>query len=187
MATPIHDPLGAPSPWVMRFAALIPPGATVLDCASGGGRHARPLAALGLRVLAVDRDASALATLAGTPGVEALAADLEAGDWPLAGRRFDAVVVVNYLWRPRFERLLDCVAPGGLLIYETFMLGNERFGRPSNPDFLLRPGELLDRLADDFTILAFEQGEIAAPRPAMLQRVCALRATGDAIAPPRIV
>jgi len=168
----------APSAWVTRFAPLVPAGGRVLDLACGGGRHARWLAARGYQVEAVDRDAAALATLQDVPGVTPRQAELEDGPWPLAGAQFDGIVVTNYLYRPRFAALLDCLAAGGVLIFETFMVGNERFGKPSNPDFLLRPGELLERLGGDYSIVAFEQGEVAAPRPALIQRVCALRGGG---------
>ena len=93
--------------------------------------------------------------------------------------QFDAVVVTRYLFRPRLDRLAALLRPGGVLIYETFMLGNERFGKPSNPDFLLRPHELLDWARGWGSVLAFEQGEIARPAPAMIQRICALR--GDTL------
>lgn len=168
-----HPGGSAPSDWVRRFAALLPEGASVLDLAAGGGRHARWLAGQGCRVTAVDRDAAALATMKGIGGVETRMLDLEGPDWPLGGERFDAVVVANYLYRPRFAELFALVRPGGLLIYETFMLGNERFGKPSNPDFLLRPRELLDGLPQGWSVVAFEQGEIE--RPAMIQRLCATR------------
>ncbi len=138
-----HPGGGVPSDWVRRFAALVPVGANVLDLAAGGGRHARWLAERGCRVTAVDRDAAALATMKGVAGIETRVLDLEGPDWPLGGEQFDAVVVANYLYRPRFAALFELVRPGGLLIYETFMLGNERFGKPSNPDFLLRPRELV--------------------------------------------
>jgi SAM-dependent methyltransferase len=173
-----HPTTGEASPWVMRFAPLIAAGGEVLDYASGGGRHARWLAQRGWRVEAVDRDAAALAQLAGDARVTTRQADLEDGPWPYAGRRFDAVVVTNYLYRPRFGELLACLDAGGVLIYETFMVGNERFGKPSNPDFLLQRGELLARLGADYTIVAFEQGETRTPRPAVVQRVCAIRGAG---------
>lgn len=173
-----------PSRWVTRFAPLVPRGGSVLDFACGGGRHARWLARRGWQVEAVDRDAAALAALADEPGVRSVAADLEGGEWPYAGRSFDGVVVTNYLYRPRLPLLLDCVAPGGVLVYETFMVGNERLGRPANPEFLLQPGELLARLAGAFTIVAFEQGEVSAPRPAVVQRVCAIRGPGAAFVLP---
>lgn len=171
----VHVTAAAPSEWVCRFAALIAPGASVLDYACGGGRHARWLAARGARVVAVDRDAAALEGLREVEGVTTRRLELEAADWPLAGEHFDAVVVSNYLYRPRLAALFGLVRPGGLLIYETFMIGNERFGRPSNPDFLLRPNELLDAFAGRLNVVAFEQGEVARPKPAMVQRLCAVR------------
>lgn len=162
-----------PSPWVTRFAPLTRVGGSGLDFACGSGRHARWLAGQGLQVLAADRDPVALAELAPVAGVHALETDLEHGPWLFTAASFDLIVVTNYLYRPRLDLLLAALAPGGVLIYETFMLGNERFGRPSNPEFLLRPGELLERLRDGYTIVAFEQGEITLPKPAMVQRVCA--------------
>ena len=155
------------------------PGGRVLDLACGSGRHARYVASLGHPVVAVDRDAAAIAGLQGLPGIVAERHDLEEGGWPLAGRSFAGVVVTNYLWRPRLPEVMALLAPGGVLIYETFMLGNERFGKPSNPDFLLRPHELLDWARGWGSVLAFEQGEIARPAPAMIQRICALR--GDTL------
>ncbi|MDX5445246.1 MAG: class I SAM-dependent methyltransferase [Zoogloeaceae bacterium] len=175
-----HSALAAPSAWVARFAASVPAGSTVLDLACGGGRHARLFASRGCRVEAVDRDAGVLRALQGVDGVTPVVADLEEEAWPYAGRRFDAVVVTNYLYRPHFDALLDCIAPGGLVIYETFMSGNERFGRPSNPAFLLAPDELLQRVAGGFSVLAFEQGEVTEPKPAMVQRICARRTSGQA-------
>jgi SAM-dependent methyltransferase len=170
-----HPSLDAPSAWVCRFAPLVRAGGSVLDYACGGGRHARWLAEHGLRVVAADRDAAALRALDAVAGVERVEADLEGAPWPFAGRSFDAVVVTNYLHRPRLPMLLDAIAAGGVLIYETFMRGNERFGRPSNPDFLLAPGELLERVGSAFSVVAFEQGEVAHPRPAVVQRICAIR------------
>jgi len=175
----IHD-LETPSPWVRRWAALIPRGA-VLDLACGRGRHARHLASLGHEVLAVDRDRDALAALAGVPGVQTLCADLEAAAWPLPGRRFAGIVVCNYLHRPLLPRLADSLEAGGVLIYETFAAGNERYGRPSNPDFLLRPGELLEAFGA-LTVVAFEQGQLAVPKPAVVQRICAARAGAATLA-----
>ncbi len=125
-------------------------------------------------MLAVDRDAGALAGLAGVPRVQTLCTDIESGPWPLAGRRFGAIVVTNYLHRPLFSALLDALEADGVLIYETFAQGNERFGKPSNPDFLLRPGELLEVVRDRLRVLAFEDLFVDAPRPAMVQRVCAV-------------
>ena len=171
------SPLLAPSPWVVDHAALIAPGGEVLDLAAGGGRHTRYLLGLGYRVRALDRDVSGLTDLAGTPGVEIIEADLENGrPWPLAGRRFDGVVVTNYLHRPILPAIVAAVRPGGALIYETFAIGNERFGRPSNPDFLLRANELIEAARDQLRIVAFEDVELGPPRPAMVQRIAALGA-----------
>jgi SAM-dependent methyltransferase len=167
--------LHAPSPWIVRWAPLIAPGADVLDLACGTGRHARHLAARGCAVVAVDRDADAVATLATVTGVFTRVADLEGGPWPFAPASFDAVVVANYLHRPLFGPILDALRPGGMLLYETFMLGNERFGRPSNPDFLLQPSELLEVVRGRLEVIAFEQGETAVPRAAVVQRICALK------------
>jgi SAM-dependent methyltransferase len=168
-------PPARPSPWVERFAPLIPAGGSVLDLACGGGRHARLLAARGHAVEAVDRDAAALAGLAGVAGVTVRQADLEDGPWPYFGRAFDGIVVANYLWRPLLPNILAALGEGGVLIYETFMIGNERLGKPSNPEYLLRRGELLDVIGKRFGIVAFEQGETGGERPAVVQRVCAVR------------
>lgn len=155
----------------------IPAGGEVLDLACGSGRHARLLAGAGFRVLAVDRNAEALASLAGFPGVATRAVDLEGEDWPLAGRRFSGIVVTNYLWRPRLPNILDLLLPGGVLIYETFMVGNERYGKPSNPDFLLRSQELLDLARQaGMTVLAYEEGYVSDPKPALRQAICARQA-----------
>ena len=171
-----HDTL-APSAWVTRFAPLVPAGACVLDVAAGGGRHARHFAARGARVLAVDRDAQALASLDGVDGVETLVADLEAGAWPLRTAIFDAIVVVHYLHRPSFDALLAALAPDGVLLYETFAQGNERYGRPANPAFLLAPGELLARVHGRLTVVAFEQGdEAGADARRVVQRIAAVGA-----------
>ena len=167
-----------PSPWVKRFAPLIVAGGTILDLACGNGRHARFLEGSGWQVDAVDRDPQALAALAGIVRITPRQADLESGNWPYPDRRFDGIVVTNYLHRPLFPLLVDALAVGGALIYETFMLGNERFGRPSNPDFLLRPNELLEAFGGHLTLVAFEQGETAQPQPAMMQRLCAVKGVG---------
>ena len=165
---------GAPSPWVVRFLSLLPPGGEVLDLACGAGRHTALLAARGHPVVAVDRDTRQLGELAAAPHVTALAADLEGpAGWPLGGRRFAGVVVTNYLHRPLLPAIVASVAPGGLLLYETFARGNERFGRPANPDFLLQPGELLAAVAGRLVVLAYEHGQVAAPRPAVIQRIAA--------------
>ena len=170
------DPHGAlaPSAWIARFAALVPAGARVLDVAAGRGRHARLFAARGALVVAVDVDADALASLVAVPGVTTLVADLEGGAWPFAGAAFDAIVVANYLHRPLFAHLLDALAPDGVLLYETFAIGNEAFGRPSNPAFLLRENELLELARERLSIVAFEQGRVDRPRLAVVQRIAAV-------------
>ena len=162
-----HDDL-AVSEWVRRWAKLIARG-PVLDVASGQGRHARFLHALGFEVVAVDRDPARI------DDVEVVQADLEDGSpWPFEGRRFAGVVVTNYLHRPIFPAVEASVAEGGVLIYETFMSGNERYGKPSNPAFLLRPGELLDAFPA-LSPVAFEQGLVESPKKAVVQRLCAIR------------
>ena len=165
--------LDRPSDWVVRWAHGITPQGMVLDLACGNGRHSRLLAALGFRVCAVDRDAQALGALDGVAGVTLRPVDLENGPWPLDGLKFDGIVVTNYLHRALFPCILDALAPAGLLIYETFAVGNERFGKPSNPDFLLRPGELLDVARGRLRVVAYEDVEVAVPRPARIQRICA--------------
>jgi SAM-dependent methyltransferase len=165
-----------PSGWVVRFAPLVPAGGPVLDLACGAGRHARLFLALGHPVVALDRDPGRLGALARAPGLEVVEADLEDGaPWPLAGRRFAAVVVIDYLFRPLFPILVDSLAAQGLLIYETFARGHEALGRPTRPEFLLAPGELLEVVAGRLQVVAYEHGRIAAPRPAIKQRLCASR------------
>lgn len=165
----------APSDWITRWAAGVAPGARVIDLAAGSGRNVGPLLARGARVVAVDRDPAALASI--DPRVERLEADLEEGPWRLPRGAFDVVVVCNYLYRPRLALLPDLLAPGGMLLYETFAVGNERFGRPSNPAFLLRPGELLEVAGRGGLVVAgYEDGVVEAPRRARVQRLCALRA-----------
>lgn len=188
-------PVVPPSDWVRRWTPLLPPAARVLDVACGHGRHVHWLAAAGHRVTAIDRDPALLAPLAGL--ATTLAADLEAAPWPLPGHRFDAVLVTNYLWRALFPALLDAVAPGGLLIYETFAQAQAGLGRPRRPEFLLRPGELIDlvraparRLAgapspsENWHVIAYEEGRLPArgevPERAV-QRIVARRGdTGSA-------
>jgi len=181
-----HPPIAAPSPWLTRWAHLIRPGGRVLDLACGSGRHSAWLAAQGFAVLAVDRDAEAIAAL--PSGIERRTVDLEQGAWPLADAgRFDAVVVTNYLHRPLWPHLIEVLAPRGVLIYETFAAGNETVGKPSRPDFLLRPGELLE-VAHDALLVGYEDGTLEVPRTAFVQRICAVReAPGgvDGTAPPR--
>ncbi len=166
-----HD-LSAPSPWFVRHADFVAAGETVLDVACGSGRHAKFFAARGALVTAVDRDAIALSTLDAQPSITALCADLELAPWPFAPNTFDAVIVCNYLWRPTLTALLDTIKPSGLLIYETFMDGNEQFGKPSRPDFLLRSNELLDITRNAFQIISFVEGIDTEPL-AVKQRICA--------------
>ena len=147
----------------------------MLDVACGSGRHARWLAERGYEVDAIDRDSQALATLAGVERVRPLCADIEGGAWPYERERYAGVVVTRYLHRPLFPILLDSLAPGGILIYETFAAGNERYGKPSNPDFLLRPGELLEVVRGRLRVIAYEALKVEDPRRAMIQRICAVR------------
>lgn len=165
----------APSAWVTRFSGLIAKGGTVLDLACGSGRNTLWLAGQGLHVVAVDRDAHLIATMTGIPGISAIEADLEGQAWPFAERRFDGIIVCRYLHRPLLPILADSLNEGGILIYETFMSGQENLGHPRNPDFLLHPDELLHAYAEKLDVIAFEQGLISEPRPAFLQRICARR------------
>ncbi|MGL4230030.1 MAG: class I SAM-dependent methyltransferase [Casimicrobium sp.] len=149
---------------MIEHAALVPPGARLLDVACGYGRHAKLFAARGARVTAVDRDEAAIASLQGIDGVVAELRDLEGGGespdaWPYVPASFDAIVVCNYLWRPTFGRMLASIDVGGALLYETFMDGNERYGKPSRPDFLLRSNELIERTRDAFRVVAYREGE----------------------------
>ena len=186
-----HIAQDQPSAWVARFAGLIPAG-RVLDLACGGGRHARLMAGLGHAVLAVDRDTAALAAASG-PGIDTLAFDLEHPaaashpDWPLLPGVFAGIVVSNYLHRPLTLPLLDSLAPGGILIYETFAAGNGQFGKPSNPDFLLKSGELLEWLSlrPSSRVIAYEDGYQPRPRPAMVQRICLRKADSASDLPPQ--
>jgi len=166
------------SPWVERFAARLPKTGQILDLACGSGRHTRLLAGLGHRVLAVDRDLDALAGLRDLPGVDTRALDLEGETWPLAGEQFSGIVVTNYLWRPYLPTLLGQLEVGGVLIYETFMVGNEAYGKPANPKFLVLPGELREIVkAAGLAELAFEEGYTATPWPAIRQAIVARRPT----------
>lgn len=166
----------APSPWVARFAPMIPEGGTVLDIACGSGRHTRLFFERGFRVVAVDRDLSGVTDLLDDARVETVKVDLEDGrPFPLAGRTFAAVVVTRYLHRPILGDLVGGVGPGGMLIYETFARGHERFGKPTNPDYLLEPGELLEAVRGELKVIAYEDVVEEHPRPAALQRICAVR------------
>ena len=176
------DPHGgtSPSAWVVRWMPMIRPGGAVLDLACGAGRHSIALARMGFEVSAVDRDTSLFSDP--PAGVTLLEADLEGGAWPYPRARFDGIVVTNYLHRPLLPTLVDSLEAGGVLVYETFARGNERFGKPSNPDFLLRPGELLEAVEGRLRVLAYEDLVVEEPRPAAVQRICARRenmATGS--------
>jgi len=161
-----------PSPWIERHLALVPAGGHILDLAAGGGRHAVLARDRGYRVTAIDRDLSALSVL---DGIEAIGFDLEIGaDLPFAPRSFDGLIVTNYLWRPLMAALPGLLRPGGAALYETFALGQERFGRPSNPDFLLKSGELLDWARGRLRVVAYEDLELPPPRPARVQRIAAV-------------
>ncbi len=163
----------APSAWVRRFAPLLRKGERGLDLACGKGRHTRFLLQLGCKVTALDRDIGAVA---GLEGAECIEADLEDGaPWPLGERHFDAVIVTNYLFRPLMPRIVAAVGGGGVLLFETFARGNEAYGRPANPDFLLKPGELLDAVRGDLQVVAYEHGFTRTPKPAIVQRICAIR------------
>jgi SAM-dependent methyltransferase len=166
------DARGVPLPWIVQWAGLVAPGVPLLDLAAGHGRHAFFFAERGHRVTAVDRDTGRLPV---HPNIEPLTADLEDGSpWPLAGRRFGAAVVTNYLHRPLLPALIDAIEPGGVLLYQTFMEGNERFGKPGSPDHLLRDGELLELVRGAFSVTAYEARLISGPM-AMVQRIAARR------------
>ncbi|MEY8878368.1 MAG: class I SAM-dependent methyltransferase [Leptothrix sp. (in: b-proteobacteria)] len=186
---PLTSPhgLGPPSDWVLRFTHAQAAPLRVLDLACGSGRHVRTLAAAGHHVTAVDRDGAALTGLSGI--ARTVLADLEGAAWPLDGERFDLVIVTNYLWRALLPQVVASVAPDGCLLYETFGLGHARFGRPSNPDFLLRPGELIRAVAGELTLVAYEDGVLDGP-PRWVQRIAACRPAsaghaGDATEPSR--
>ena len=168
-------PVTAPSAWVVRYAHLIPAGGPVLDLACGDGRHARYFAGRGHPVTAVDIDVEGVADLAGQPGIDVLEADLETGPWPFGPASFAGIVITNYLHRPHFAVLPGTLQAGGVLIIETFGAGNELLGRPRNPDFLLAAGELLTAFAGTLQVVAYEHGREESPRPAVRQRLCAVR------------
>ncbi len=170
---PTHDRT-EPSPWVLRFSDRIPAGGDVIDIACGAGRHGRLLLEKGHPVTFVDIDTEGLDDLGGRSDVAVIETDLETeGFWPFAGHAYDGVIVTNYLWRPILPQIIDLVAPGGLLIYETFAVGNEAFGKPSNPDYLLKPDELLSAIDGKLEVLEFEQVETETPKPAVVQRIAA--------------
>lgn len=175
-------PFAPPSPWILRFAPLLRPGACMLDVACGGGRHLRHFRDRGLSVSGVDIDLRGVADLMGQEGVTLVQADLEGPDgWPPTLSGFDGIVVTNYLHRPLLSAMVAALKPGGLLLYETFANGNQRHGRPSSPAFLLRDGELLRVAVEQgLQVIAFEQGEVSSPKAAIVQRLAARRPTGPA-------
>ncbi len=174
MATPSDPALAAPSPWVQRYLAAVPTGGRILDVACGAGRHLRPCLAAGFRCVGVDRDVEAARGLGPQSGLELVEADLESGaPPPFAGDRFQGVIVTNYLWRPLLPAIVAAVAEDGVLIYETFAVGNEQLGRPRNPDFLLRPNELLEAALPRLLVLAFEQTRLRDP-DRIVQRIAAV-------------
>jgi len=167
-----------PSSWVQRFLPLLPAGSSVLDLACGSGRHSLLLLEQGYQVTALDRDVSRISDIISKhPNtLEVLKADLENGEaYPLRGRQFGGVIVTNYLYRPVLPEILANLGAGGVLIYETFAVGNEQFGKPSNPDFLLKPGELLEAVRGLLRVMAYEDLIVDDPKPAAVQRICALR------------
>lgn len=168
---------GSPaSPWMIRFADLVPAGGKVLDLACGAGRHTRLFLERGYRVVSVDRDVRGIEDLKDHPGIEPYEVDLEDGrPFPFRDRTFDGVVVANYLYRPVLGDIVEAVGSGGVLLYETFAAGNERFGSPKNPDFLLKRGELLDAVRPQLEVVAYEDLEVSEPKPAMVQRIAAVR------------
>ncbi|MDZ4129876.1 MAG: class I SAM-dependent methyltransferase [Hydrogenophaga sp.] len=172
----------APSAWVQRWAHLVPAGGSVLDVACGHGRHLKWFAQRGHQVTGVDRSTEAIEAV--KPFGRAVLADIENGTWPFEGETFDAVVVTNYLWRALLPVITRSVAPGGVLIYETFAMGNESVGKPSRPDFLLQPGELL-KAREGLHVVAYEDG--FCDRPArFVQRIAAVRKhPGTPDSPPR--
>jgi SAM-dependent methyltransferase len=168
----------APDPWIKRHIDLFLEGGKVLDLAAGAGRHTLLSIALGHPVVAVDRDTSRLKKAAsGNPDIRQH--DLEARAWPLEGERFHGIIVCNYLWRPLFPAVAAALEPGGVLLWTTFALGNEEYGRPRNPEFLLRRNELITAFATDLEVIAFEDRILAGPQPAVRQSLCARRPVVD--------
>lgn len=169
----------APSAWVELHARRVRSAGKVLDLACGAGRHTRYLCKLGFQVIAVDLDVSGIDDLIGDSQVEVIQADLEAGPWPLGYREFDGIVVTNYLHRPLLPKLVDALAPEGVLIYETFAVGNEKYGRPRNPHYLLKQGELLDTFGEQLEVLDYAHGFDEHPSPAIRQRICAKKSAAS--------
>lgn len=160
---------------MVKYVPLVANTGRVLDLACGSGRHAIWLAQQGYQVDAIDRDAQAVSGMTGMDNIKVDIVDLEVNNWPHVEQRYDGIIVSRYLYRPLLHTLAEILKPGGVLIYETFMVGNERYGKPSNPDFLLLPDELLDTYSPLLNIIAFEQGEETLPKPAVMQRICATK------------
>ena len=170
-----HNAISKPSPWVERFEPLIPKGGRILDLAAGSGRHSSFFLGCGHSVLAVDQDIAALSSIHHDQ-LEVRALNLEGAEWPLIDEQFNAIIVTNYLYRPHLYHLPGMLSAGGLLIYETFAVGNAQFGKPSNPNFLLNTGELLDLAArKHLKVMAYEDILQKEPKAAMIQRICALK------------
>jgi SAM-dependent methyltransferase len=170
----LTQPNNEPNEWVCRYAELIPETGPVLDLACGNGRHARMLAGMGHQVLAVDRDLAHARDQATHPHIRLLEAELEAPDWPLAGKCFAGIVVANYLYRPHLPELIKNLQDDGVLIYTTFAAGNEKFGRPRNPDFLLQPDELQRVFGAQLEVIDYEQLTTPGPKIAVRQQICAV-------------
>ena len=166
--------ISQPSAWVTRWISQIEARGMVLDVASGSGRHTQLLLDRGFRVVAVDLDIAAMTPLENRHDLELIQADLESRQWPFASACFDGIVVTNYLHRPIFPDLIASLKPGGVFIYETFAFGNAEFGRPSNPDFLLQPGELLTVVDGKARVIAYGDVYTKTPKPALIQRICAV-------------
>ncbi len=167
----------APSEWVMRFLPLIPDSGAILDLACGSGRHLRCLPDRNQPLVGIDKDLNRVSDLAGNPNIHLHQMDLEQPNIELPDRIYAGIIVTNYLHRPLLARLGDYLSAGGVLIYETFAQGNENFGHPRNPDFLLTPNELLNIFTNQLQIVAFEQGHTETPRPAIIQRICGIKST----------
>jgi SAM-dependent methyltransferase len=181
-----HLRITTASPWVARFAPLVREKGLVLDLACGGGRHTRLFLEQGCSVVALDKNVSALGALKDNSASNIIEADLEVenspflGDGPLAGKKFDGIVVCNYLHRPLLDDIIKALAKGGVFIYETFARGNERFTKPRNPDHLLCSGELLERVREKLQVVAYEHGIVEkGPLPGVVQRICAVNDLGQ--------
>ena len=164
-----------PSPWFVKYAPLINKKGRVLDLACGNGRHAIWLAKQGYQVDVIDRDVDVVSNMVGMDNIKVSIIDIETGDWPQSDQRYDGLIVSRYLYRPLLHTFATMLNPRGVLIYETFMMGNECYGKPSNPDFLLLPNELLEIYSPLLNIISFEQVHEEMPRPAVMQRICATK------------